>query len=175
MSKKKQDIITPSEQATTSTTGTVGNLGLSQLNTTVRGFSGKAAGLHYQQHRGEMAAKRAEFKEKYGTEWKKYYDEWRVEHGLLPHPDCDLQVKSMNEGIYEGDLVHISGDGTGELMLRQYAHLREVYGEAYERLERHRPGDSEAVELLLQWAERTGRWRDLPDCLQDEYCRRVSG
>lgn len=150
------------------------DLDLSQLDTGVMGFSGKAAGLHFRQHRGEGEARRAAFREKYGAEWKKHYDAWRVEQGLLPHPDCDLDTKTMNEGIYEGDLVRVVGYGAGQFMLRQYAHLCEVYGDAYDRLKRHLPGDPEAVELLLRWAEKTGRWRDLPDCLQDEYHKRTA-
>lgn len=175
MSKiRKQDAAEPSKQGTAGVTGMDSNLDLSQLDTTVKGFNGKTAGLYCRQHRGEGEARRAAFRKKYGAEWKKYYDEWRVEQGLIPHPDCDLDVKLMNESIYMGRRFGIIGEGAGPFMLRQYAHEREVYGDALDRLVSHDPGDPEAVELLLRWAEKTGRWRDLPDCLQGEYHKRVS-
>lgn len=143
-----------------------GDLSLSQLTTTVLGFNGRTAADGFQERQAVRDVRRAEFREKYGDTWSDHYDRWI---DVAPPADYDTDLKEINEAILLGMPVSISGNMAGSFYRRQYLQMREVYREAYDRFYRHAPNDSEVVELLLKWAERTSRWRELPDCLQDEY------
>lgn len=60
-----------------------------------------------------------------------------------------------------------------EFNKKQEDRQRELYGDRYDELVQHKYGDSRVVELLLQDAIRTGKWKELPDELWDEYKKRV--
>lgn len=142
-------------------------LDLSQLDYPVFGID-KMVSENVRNKEAMLEAKEAELKAKYGDGWWPYYVEY-----LCPKLDYDKKSKLMNEDIYNGRMHHISGAGHAEWVMNSYKRQQEVYGDAAERLEMHAPGDPEVAELLLAWGIRTGLWKELPDCLQDEYHRRV--
>lgn len=169
MSKKKKQAIMTSKSQTESVAGyTPGDLSLSQLDTTVMGFSGKAVAEFSKEWTAVQDAKEAECKEKYGDDWQRHYVKW-----LCGWPDYNQATKRLNEQLYRGSLYSPMGSGAVTLRNRMLRHMKDVYGSAWERLYTHYYADPEAIELLLKWAERTGKWQELPDCLQDEYRRRV--
>ena len=169
MSKKRKQAITASKSQTESVAGyTMEDLSLSQLDTTVMGFNGRVAAEGFQERQAVRNAKKAEFKEKYGDAWWPYYTDW-----LCGSPDYDQMTKLLNEQLYRGTRYSLMGTGVIEAYKQMRQHMMDVYGDAWERLSTHDHADPEAIELLLKWAERTGRWKELPDCLQDEYHRRV--
>lgn len=141
---------------------------LSRLDCSIREFNGKTAGKISNKRQMMREAKKAEFQAKYGDDWLEHYHEY-----MNPSLDYDMESKLMNHDIYAGHMSHVTGTGSFDWILKSHSRMHDVYGDAFERLQRHEPGNLEAVEPLLSWAIRTGRWRELPDCLQDEYHRRV--
>lgn len=112
----------------------------------------------------------AEYKEKYGDNW---FEKWWADHN--PKPDYDPLIKSINECIYSGVVMTIRGtdNGVHNDQIRVFERMHEIYGDQYAELEVHAYGDSDVKERLLQDAIRTGKWKELPDCLQDEYHTRT--
>ena len=51
--------------------------------------------------------------------------------------------------------------------------MQELYGDDYDELRSYKNADPRVVELLLDDAVRTGKWKELPDELQPEYHKRV--
>lgn len=102
--------------------------------------------------------------EKYGDEWSDVY----VKQHVRFVTDADRR-RDANMWIYEGIEPCCPPrlpDHPYESIC--YQRMREVYGDAYDRLRHHKSGDPEVVELLLQDAAKTGRWDELPECLQQE-------
>lgn len=167
MSKKRKPDTVKSERPVDEAAGyTVEDLSLSQLDTTVMGFNGRVAAEGFQERQAVRDAKKVELKEKYGDAWPEHYDKWI---GAEPPADYDTDLKEINEGILLGTPVSVSGNAAGSFHRRQLLQMRDVYGDAYDRLCRHDPNNPEVIGLLLGWAERTGRWKELPDGLQDAY------
>lgn len=119
----------------------------------------------------ETEREKAEFKAKYGADWKK---KWM--HHVCHQHDYDDRLKAFNMFIYQSGVMHVLGNGAAprQIMTAFEQRCREVYGDEYEVLKRHDYADPRVVELLLQDALRTGKWKALPDELQEEYHRRVS-
>ena len=167
MSKKKNQAASESKSQIEGVARcTTEDLSLSHLNTTVMGFNGRVAAEGFRERQAVRDAKRAELKEKYGDDWPEHYDRWI---GMEPPEDYDTDLKEINKGILLGMPVSISGNMAGSFYRRQLLQMRDVYGDAYDRLCRHIPNDPEVIGLLLRWAKRTGQWNELPDELQDAY------
>lgn len=120
--------------------------------------------------RKEQEQEQAEYQKKYGDDWFKLW--WDDKN---PTPDYDRLLKSVNECIYYGTELIIRGIGDSIKRDRKMARDRmlEIYGDQYDELLVHEYGDPRAVELLLNDAIKTGRWKELPDCLQDKYHKRT--
>lgn len=91
--------------------------------------------------------------------------------------DYDIAVKQANVGIYNGMLPMVTGLGPMRRNVRRLYIKRthELYGDKYDELIRHERGDSRVVKLLLDDALQTGKWKELPDELQEEYKSLVGG
>lgn len=121
------------------------------------------------ERRAKMKACREEreaYKRRYGSQWlKKYMDD----KGLAC--DYDSCLKIVNEAIYYGGRPHITG--TFEALVSCYdlyeKRAHEFYGDRYDELVYHDPGDRHIAKLLLDDAVKTGKWKELPDELQSEY------
>lgn len=121
------------------------------------------------ERRSKMEAgrkEREEYKRKYGSLWMTKYME---DKGLVC--DYDSCLKIVNEAIYYGCRPHITG--TFEALVSCYdlyeKRAREFYGDRYDELVYHEPGDRHIAKLLLDDAVKTGKWKELPDELQSEY------
>ena len=79
---------------------------------------------------------------------------------------------SFGNGTYEGRMRHKAG---------VEKRARELLGNDYDRLFMKPPQTipwepiAEVGELLIEDAIKTGKWKELPNELQDEYHRRVGG
>lgn len=115
---------------------------------------------------------KSEYMQKYGDTWEKEYARFL---GVSTNDTFDEQMKRINEAIYYGIPVSASGYGSwlDELYCKQEERMKEFYGENYHVLQYHDPGNSDIVERLLEDAVKTSKWKELPDCLQDEYHKRV--
>lgn len=112
------------------------------------------------------------YKSKYGDNWR---DEYEKDSCL--YADYDVTLRLLNESIYCGRMVDISGATQRAVMFPVWyeQRMRELYGKDYDLLKNHAMGDSRVVELLLQDALKTGKWKELPEVLHDLYKDRVVG
>lgn len=106
---------------------------------------------------------------------RQYGDKWFAEYVAMDRTDYDRYLKIANECIYEGCMPDIVGFGPGVEKHRRimFDRMHEIYGSRYDELRHHEPCESWAAELLLNDAVKTGRWKELPDELQDEYHKRA--
>lgn len=106
--------------------------------------------------------------------------------GCLPSKE-ELEIrrnKEINTIIYRGgrpELMEVyygvkprdSTSDPNNLRMKMWSErCQYLFGDNYEKFVFHKPGDPEIVELLLQDALKTGKWQELPDCLQEEYNKR---
>lgn len=124
----------------------------------------------YEKRKKEDEEEKVRLKKQYGERWREIYDE---RHHLYV---TDKERRTgFNQDIYNGfyilPCVTVRGVQCVEPAREQ--RMREVYGQAYDRLFYHKKGDPEVVELLLQDAVKTGRWDELPECLQEECKNRM--
>lgn len=114
-----------------------------------------------------------------------YGDGWQAKYlhaiGVVGDEDFDYDrdMKRINEAIYYGVPISVSGWGEGikKLYERQEARMHEIYDELYGKdygiYHGHIEGDEQITEWLINDAIKTGKRKELPDCLQDEYHKRV--
>lgn len=113
--------------------------------------------------------KKEEYKKKYGDGWWEVY---KRDCGYYHDGSYDRNMKFVNSCIYHGSCPD-STDPIDLMELRRMwrERMHVLYGGAYDELERHKNADPRVVELLLQDAIKTGKWKELPNELQAEYRR----
>lgn len=123
--------------------------------------------------RKRNAAVREAYKKKYGDSWRKIYNQ---DKGRLVDNSYDIDMKFVNSCIYHGSRPGISDDGEmlKRVLIMWQSRMQELYGSDYDELRYHRNADPRVVELLLDDAMRTGKWKELPDELQPECHKRAS-
>lgn len=90
--------------------------------------------------------------------------------------DYDCDAKLINELIYSGNMPNVRFTDpayTVAFKKRYHARIRELFGEDYYSYVLHDYGDKYVCNLLIQDAIKTGKWKELPDVLQEEYHKRV--
>lgn len=117
----------------------------------------KGAFLRYQQR---VAA----YKQKYGDGWQEKYNA-----NYSRSVDYDVDLKSLNEAVYAGQCPLVSDSGVFRMSVGYDRRMREIYGTRYDELKDHVYKDSEVARLLVEDAVKTGKWKELPDELQDSY------
>lgn len=105
-------------------------------------------------------------KEKYGNDW------W--EHYIIatnPRHDIDSVEETVNEAIYNGHRLCISGTPMAVVKLetRYWEKMRHLFGPFYKKYVRHKPNDPKVNKALLKDALKSGKWKELPKELQEEY------
>lgn len=105
---------------------------------------------------------------KYGKDWLRHFDEDVM--GSRDY-DTDWSMKMANTAIYDGKLPFILGNGSARVEVPQLyeQRMRELYGDRYDELKHHAPGDERVVKLLLEDVAKTGRWTDMPDEIRTMY------
>lgn len=85
--------------------------------------------------------------------------------------DYDIVARQVNVGIYNGMLPMVTGlcPMRGNVRRLYIKRTHELYGDKYNELICHERGDSRVAKLLLDDAVRTGKWKELPDELQEKY------
>lgn len=115
------------------------------------------------------------YKDKYGDNW---FMEYCYGEGILERekPDYNRDMKHVNTAIYYGYWVGGSGNGPRVMLLpkMQEDRMHELFGDKHEELQNHPMRDSRIAELLIADAIKTGKWKEFPDELQDEYHKRIS-
>lgn len=105
----------------------------------------------------------ADCKANHGDEWWKQY---LRETGMIA--DYDVVAKRVNKAIYAGACPFVS-DSVEPMYALYETRMRQLYGNRYDELKNHAFADVRVVDLLLQDAVNTGKWKELPDELQDQY------
>lgn len=110
----------------------------------------------------------AEYQKKYGDDW---FQKWWSDK--CPEPDYDTDMETVNAAVYFGYFEGGYNKRSLRLQPKYERRMHELYGADYDRLEHHAKGDPEVVELLLQDMLKTGKWKEFPECLYPEYCKRA--
>lgn len=116
----------------------------------------------------------AAYRRKYGD--REGVRRFMSDMGCSVERDYDIDAKRINTMLYRWTSPCVSGSPEfvsrflGRYMVRQ----RELYGDRYGELVRGGGSTPELAGPLLRDAVRTGKWKELPDELQDEY-RRLAG
>lgn len=90
--------------------------------------------------------------------------------------DVDVDLLEANIGIFKGNRERgmLAAPGiVKKFMERLEKREHEVYGDRFEELKYHRTNDPIVNHLLIEDAVKTGKWKELPYCLQGEYHKRV--
>lgn len=124
--------------------------------------------------KSEDEQKQQMYKDKYGDDW---FMEYCYGEGIFDRDeDCyDSYMKGINTAIYYGCWSSVSGNSKYVMLVpkMQEDRMHELYGDKYEELKNHPAADPRIIELLINDAIKTGKWRELPDELQEEYHKRV--
>ena len=145
------------------------SLSLSQLDIFPKGF-GSIEEARERVRLDEL--EQEEYKNKYGDKWIEQYDK---DHGFVRVRDvnCDEVLLKLNDAIFNGYYPKMSGISEYACRVRSEfgPRLNVIYDDRYNELCCHAPNDPRVNELLLKDALKTGKWRELPECLCEEYHR----
>lgn len=122
----------------------------------------------------ESDEEKKRLQEQYGDGW---WDVWKKIKGI--DKDYDVWTKKINTMIYHGRTYHSGTTCPQAYHLtkqRWEDRMHDLYGLAHGSFVTNCPGGyPNAAELLLEDALRTGKWKELPDELQQEYHERAKG
>ena len=109
-----------------------------------------------------------ECKEKYGADW------WEpFVAATNPSHDIDLDEASVNRAIFEGHRLVIFGHPwvIAKIEKLYWEKLKRLFGPFYKRYVNHKANDPRINKALIKDALKSGKWKELPTELQDEYHR----
>lgn len=123
-------------------------------------FSGAREGLE------RLRQMKKQYQEKYGDDWWEHYVK---DTGC--YSDMDSYEKTVNDAIFEGHFLCISGDPytVGQIYIRYHEKMTRLFGPFYRKYVRHEPNDPKINQALLKDAIKSGKWRELPNELHDAY------
>ncbi len=107
-----------------------------------------------------------EYKKQYGDDWWEHYKDV-----LFPPDEYDPDEKSINNAIYKGRTLCLTGDPESiRYMENKYVEkMKRLFGRFYKLHISHKPNDPKVNKLLIKDAFETGMWKELPECLQKDY------
>lgn len=118
----------------------------------------------------QIKKKRKEYQEKYGDDW--------LEHYMADNPvysNTDFCEESINRAIYGGYEPCVSGALQFRVKVEYPAKMKRLFGPFYKRYIHHEPNNPVVNKALIKDALKSGKWRELPKELQDEYHRMAGG
>ncbi len=139
-------------------------LDLNQLTMDDIDFSGACEGMEH------LKKLEKEYQEKYGDDWWKYYKKV-----LFSKSDYDLDEKNINDAIYHGCTLCLTGDPEAVSCIenKYIEKMKRLFGKSYKRHIFHKSNDTKVNKLLIRDAIKTGMWKELPNELQEEYHKLV--
>lgn len=107
-----------------------------------------------------------EYQKKYGNNWLEHYV-----NDTNPRHDVDWDEETINEAIYNGHRLCISGDPVWmfEMEKKYWDKMKRLFGPFYKKYVRHESNSLKVNRALLKDALKTGKWKELPKELQKEY------
>ena len=114
----------------------------------------------------ELERTKQECKEKYGEDWREHYI-----RATNPNWDIDTDERSINRAIYEGHRLCITAHPQiiMEMEHKYWIKMRRLFGPFCKRYVSHGTNDPKVNKALIKDALKSGKWRELPKELQDEY------
>lgn len=112
------------------------------------------------------------YRQQYGADW---FQRWCKDRGIIV--DYSRSMKWTNTMIYDGvrhpvNCMRGSPEGLKSAIDLFFCRLQELYGENF--ADEYAGSDlSDRSERLVLDALKTGKWKELPDELQDEYRKRM--
>lgn len=119
---------------------------------------------HLPEITAELDRVEKECKEKHGDNWWEHYL-----RATDPYYDVDLDERTINRSIYEGHEPCITGLDVVQIQTLYYAKMKRLFGPFYKRYVNHKRGDPKINKALIKDALKSGKWKELPECLQGEY------
>lgn len=113
-----------------------------------------------------------EYQDKYGDKWWDHYImDTDPDFKCHRDPKSDWYEETINEAIYNGHMLCVSGDPqiVHELHKKYQEKMKRLFGPFYKRYIHHNPNDSKVNKALLKDALKSGKWKDLPKELYEEY------
>lgn len=107
-----------------------------------------------------------EYQKKYGDSWWEHYvADTNPDHGI------DLDEQSINRAIFEGHRLCMSGHPTIiiEIENKYWEKMKRLFGPFYKRYISHEHNNPKVNKALLKDALKSGKWKELPKELQEEY------
>lgn len=113
---------------------------------------------------------RQQYRDRYGEDWFQHYVADTTKE------DYDSIGKMVNEHIYHGTIpTPRYQPGSKSLILERFWERAEtIYGNRNIESAMHEDNDPEIANWLVTDAMRTGKWKELPDGLQNEYHIRMA-
>lgn len=104
---------------------------------------------------------------------KKYGDKWRDYYEQITDPDygVDLDERMVNRAIYEGHRLCLMGHPARimELENKYQEKMKRLFGLWHKQYVNHVPNDPKVNKALIKDALKSGKWKELPKSLQEEY------
>lgn len=109
-----------------------------------------------------------EYQDKYGDDWWEHYLS-----DTNPYHNIDLDEKSINEAIHGGYRLCITAHPAVIKRLddKYWEKMRRLFGRFYKRYVEHEPNNPKVNKALVKDALKSGKWKELPEELQEEYHR----
>lgn len=107
-----------------------------------------------------------EYQEKYGDNWWEHYIA-----DTEPDHDIDWDEETVNEAIYNGHRPCVSGHPqiVYQIDKKYWEKMKRLFGPFYKRYIRHEHNNPKVNKALLKDALKSGKWRELPKELQEDY------
>lgn len=105
-------------------------------------------------------------------------EQWRTYDEIVADmPKYDMELKTVNEAIYNGTLYSALGTGWMKTRKAELERIKHLFGlpddkACVEWLRMHDRGAADTVEALVSDALLTGKWEELPDEIQSLYHQR---
>lgn len=111
-----------------------------------------------------------ECREKYDENWFEHYTK-----KIRPNDSIDITEKWINDAIYSGYALNVTGspESVIETYDRYNKKLKQFFGRSYKHYIHHKPNNPKINKLLIEDAIKTGKWKELPEQLHEEYHKQV--
>lgn len=123
-------------------------------------FSGVKEGI------AEIKQKEKEYEAVYGDDWMSHYI---ADSDYYCHVDSDEQI--IDRAVFEGHKPIVIGQHAGIIERKYWEKMRRIFGPFYKHYVNHEQNNSKANKALIKDAIKSGKWKELPEPLHEQYHR----
>lgn len=135
-------------------------LDLNQLTIEDVDFSSVKEGM------AEAKQKEKEYETTYSDDWIAHY---MADSDCYCHVDSDEQI--INRAIFEGHRPVVVGQHAGIIERKYWEKMHRIFGPFYKHYVNHEQNNPKANKALIKDATKSGKWKELPESLQEQYHR----